>query len=178
MRTALFLAPMLALPACGPLADNLDLPCAERRPAELTVGTGEDAFEPVAGVIALQFGPQGGAHLWLSVRTRSLGPSVRISYGVRDVATGMPLSQPGLQSITELVYNAGQEAHEAAGLYGYLNDVFVVPDEDGPVEGAGKVLYVRDLVGRRASLWAKVEDACKKPIKAEVEATIQGDAPR
>lgn len=169
MRRLFFLLPLFALTAgCEPGEDpNLYEDCSKRKPAEVIVGTGQYAFEPIDHEVELTFGPQGGAHIWFSLRTRNIGPFAVVHLGIRDVETGMTLSQAGIKAGAHLLYNAAEEADEVSGLYGYLNDFFL------PEDGA-EVLRVSDLPGRKAALWANVDDHCKAGGKGEVEATIRG----
>lgn len=57
----------LVLAACGGPAPA---------PAELIIGTGETGFEPLAQDqdVTLVRGPQGGVHLWMSLRAQGLQP--------------------------------------------------------------------------------------------------------
>ena len=64
MRASFFLlASAMLLVGCGPGADPALGACAARKPAQMTLGTGQDKFEPLQGSIVVQIGPagQGGA---------------------------------------------------------------------------------------------------------------------
>jgi hypothetical protein len=133
----------------------LAAPCAARAKGQVEIGTGADAFAELSGSVDVAIGPQNGGHVWFALRCRNLGPRVEVSLGVRDLATGMSLSEPGLRVTEDLVYDPEAGADEIAGLHGYLNDFFEVPGPDGPGAPGGTTLGVLELGGREIALWAK-----------------------
>lgn len=152
----------------------LSAPCAERAPGEVEIGTGAEVFAEISESVEVQIGPQNGGHVWFALRCRNLGPRVRVALGVRDLATDMSLSEPGLRVTEDLVYDPRARADEIAGLHGYLNDFFEVPGPAGPGAPGGTTLGVRELTGRAIALWVKVEDACGARAAAEERALIRG----
>jgi len=59
--------------------------------ASLALGTGEYGFEAIGdlGTVELVHGPQGGWHVWLSVRAENLNP-VRVEMDLTTEVMGMP----------------------------------------------------------------------------------------
>lgn len=170
MRRFFFFLPLFALFAllagCEPGEDpNLVEDCSKRKPAEVIIGTGQYAFKPIDEKVNITFGPQGGAHVWFSLRCRNIGPFAVVFPSIRDVTTGTLLSQPGIKAGVHLIYNAAEEADEAAGIYGYLNNVFV-PEDGSPT------FSLSDLPGRKVVLAADVQDHCKASSKGELEVTL------
>lgn len=157
----------LALAGCGPGDDPvLSKPCAQRGPASVIVGTGSDDYVDPRGSVLLEVGPQGGEHIWMGLSCQGLGPRVGASYGVRDVATGIAISQANLAEALDLFYD-GQQRDEAGGIYGYLLGWQDDPPPENPASG--------DLVGREVVLWADVTDDCHPdPIHAETKVKITG----
>jgi hypothetical protein len=53
---------------------------------ELQVGTGDGAFEPLgAGVqVPVNYGIQGGSHIWFAARCRGMGEAAALTYGIVD----------------------------------------------------------------------------------------------
>ena len=64
-------------------------PCLARR-ARMTVGAGEDAFEPLVAEqdVTMVKGPQGGWHIVTSFTARNVLRLLAVTYKVTDVATG------------------------------------------------------------------------------------------
>jgi len=135
---------------------SLEGGCAERGVREVVVGTGVEGFEvidPEEGVFPVT-GSQGGQHVWISVRTRGLGPHVVAQFGIVDVETGFDWSGP-LERAAEVEFNSDVGMSEVVGFYGYLKRCGTgCPDAS---------------MGRRVKIWAKVQDQCKVPVLGEVE---------
>ena len=167
MRDLLFFLPLFALLAgCEPGEDpNLEEDCSRREPGEVIIGTGQHEFKPIDQKVNITFGPQGGAHVWFSLRCRNIGPFAVVFPSIRDVATGTLLSQPGIKAGVHLIYNAAEEADEVAGIYGYLGNIFL--PEDGSL-----AFTISDLPGRKAVLAADVQDHCKASSRGEIEVTL------
>lgn len=124
-------------------------------PPSVEVGTGLSAFVAVepGGDVPIVSGPQGGSHVWISGRTRGLGPSGLVEYGVTDADSGELLTWMGLRQIVPL--DDGEDGGEIHGLSGFLSE----PD---PTKTAG----------RKAILWLVVADDCSDPIRDEVEVKL------
>lgn len=156
---ALVLAGSIGVAGCTPESatdPDLDLPCGEREGREVVVGTGESHFEAIGDSgVSIVAGPQGGHHILIGLRCRSLGPKVTAEYGVRDADTGEELTLPNLHSVLLLEYDG--EADEASGIYGYLDGRFVM-----------------DLPGRHVALWATVTDDCDAPTSGEKVTWVKG----
>ncbi|AKT40519.1 hypothetical protein [Chondromyces crocatus] len=129
-----------------------------RNVEDFEVGSGDRAFEALErdATIAIIAGPQGGYHIWLSVRCTACGPELLLTYGVEDAESGAPMtSAQGLQAWTVLL-DAGS-FREASGIVAYL------ASRD-----------VEAYVGRRARLWARSFTDDGTPLEDEAEATIRG----
>jgi hypothetical protein len=124
-------------------------------PPSVEVGTGSAAFVPVepGGSVPIISGPQGGTHVWISGRTRGLGPSGLVEYGVSDAESGELLTWMGLRQIVPL--DDGEDGGEIHGLSAFLS-------EKDPALNAG----------RKALVWLIVTDDCSADIRDEVEATL------
>jgi hypothetical protein len=142
---------------CGPGSDpNLDQSCESRGERSVIVGTGEEGFQEIGSDgVFVQQGPQGGFHIWIALRCQNLGPRITASYGVDDLDTMQPVSQPNMKRVVELDYTGS--ADETAGLYGYL-DSQLAPD----------------LSGHNVKLWAEVTDSCGGSTRGEVATKVRG----
>jgi hypothetical protein len=154
----------LALASCGggeEPAGSSDLPsfCVSGAPS-VEVGTGAASFiaiEP-GGSVPIVSGPQGGSHIWISARTRGLGPSALVEYGANDMETGELLTWKGLRQVVAL--GAGEGGGEVHGLTGFLDD----PNPAGSA-------------GRSARIWILVTDDCDKSMGDEVHAMLAHPSP-
>jgi hypothetical protein len=185
MRTAFFFFTIAALTVgCGPGPDPNLGDCATRKAGAVIIGTGEDDFTvmPAAGV-PINYGSQGGQHIWLGLSCQNLGPKVTVYLKITDVETGLELSQHGLAVAVDLEYD-GKGSDLAHGIYGYLDLGHVDPEPDpsgsggatamgtGSTGGAAPTI-TGSLAGRKIKVTADVTDDCKKPaIHAEVITTI------
>ena len=163
---------------CGP-GPNPNLgECGARKPGAVTLGTGEEEFERVpSDGVRLNFGSQGGQHIWLALSCKNLGPRVTAFFKITDVETGLEITRHGLAQAIDLEYD-GNDSDLAYGLYGYLELEQIT---DYPGEGSGGAggsggegpKLPRDLSGRKIKMEADVSDDCKKPaIHAEVITVI------
>lgn len=163
--------PLLALPlvlaGCGPGDDPvLQKPCDQRGAASVLVGTGSDDYVDPQGTVVLEVGSQGGQHIWLGLSCQGLGPRVGAAYGVRDVATGLDISQSNLAEAVDLFYD-GEGRDQVGGIYGYLLGWQDNPPPENPASGS--------LVGREVLLWADVTDECHStPLHGETKVKIRG----
>lgn len=84
-----FLAFACLLGACGGAGSGGDGVTA------IELGTGETTFTPIGDEIELTMGPQGGWHLWLTLRLWSEAPNgTTVDYTVRRASDGSALSMP------------------------------------------------------------------------------------
>ena len=127
-------------------------------PEAFEVGSGTDDFHPIApgDPLFITGGPQGGYHVWLSVRCGACGPDVLLTYGIEDLDTGEPMTRrDGLQS-----YHRVEEVdgwRQVTGLTAYLS----TQDPEAHV-------------GHRVRLWATSFLDDGSPLEAETEAEIVG----
>jgi hypothetical protein len=97
LRLALFgLASLAFASGCGPAADTEPQPTPVRKYAPsgelaLEVGTGEGAFEALGPdtQVALNYGVQGGQHIWFAARCRGAGSPATMSYSIEDEQGGI-----------------------------------------------------------------------------------------
>jgi hypothetical protein len=126
-------------------------------PDTLEVGSGVSSFQVLGdgATVSLNYGAQGGYHIWLSVRCRACGPEVIVSYGVDEASTGELLTFQDLQMWTRLEEQDGWR--EAVGLTAFLN-------------GNDPSTYT----GRRVALWATVavEGSGDAPLEGAAEAIV------
>lgn len=114
------------------------------------MGTGQHEFIELSenSMVPIVSGPQGGSHLWISLRTRAIGSNAMIEYGANEINTGELLSWEGLRYVAAL--NKGQHGGEVHGLTCFFN-------EKDPAKNTGKTV----------KLWAILEGDCHPPQKAE-----------
>jgi len=67
-------------------------------------------------------GPQGGSHLWLSLRTTGLGPDIRLEYVFEELDGGILANTPG--TATVCASSVSPTGQERIGITAFL------PDED------------------------------------------------
>jgi hypothetical protein len=184
MRTPFLFFTVAALAlGCGPGPDPALGDCAARKPGTVILGTGADAFTPFpGGGVPINYGSQGGQHIWLGLSCQNLGPKVSAYLKITDVETGIELSQHGLAVAVQLEYD-GNGSDLGYGIYGYLdlNQSFRDPGgagSGGATAGGGgsgggggaAPTLPSDLRGRKIKVEADVTDDCKKPA-IHVEAT-------
>lgn len=180
MRTPFFFFTIAALAlGCGPGPDPALGDCSTRKAGAVIIGTGEDDFTlmPSAGV-PVNYGSQGGQHIWLGLSCKNLGPKVTVYLKITDVETGIELSQHGLAVAVDLEYD-GNGSDLARGIYGYLAGGGDIPEPGTGSGGASTMgtgstggaapMITGGLTGRTIKITADVTDDCKKPtIHAEV----------
>ncbi len=182
MRTPFFFFTLAALSlGCGP-GPNPNLgACGTRKAGAVILGTGEDEFTAIPGAgVPINYGNQGGQHIWLGLSCQNLGPKVTAYLKITDVETGIELSQHGLAVAVELEYD-GKSSDLGYGIYGYLE--LGNGSESGSGSGSGSGVggggggggggaaptLPSELNGRKIKIEAEVTDECKKPaIHAEV----------
>ena len=114
---ALFLLCSLATLAlgCGPSLDPALGDCSVRKEGAVILGTGEDDFEavPERGV-RINYGNQGGQHIWLALSCKNLGPRVAARFKITDVETGIEITAPGLVQAIDLEYDVTDDCKKPA----------------------------------------------------------------
>jgi hypothetical protein len=148
-------AAVLASIACGASGGAVPAPDAGTSALEVEVGTGQFEFEPLVddAPVDVVCGPQGGQHIWVSVRARNLDPahasvSVRIS----------------LDASGQIV--CGQQ----------IDDVSLLPAA-GWYEFTGIACFVTDpglIEGRPVTLLGKVTEGRVRAAEARVRAVPRG----
>jgi hypothetical protein len=176
MRTPFLFFTIAALTVgCGPGPDPNLGDCATRKAGAVIIGTGEDDFTPMpAAGVPINYGAQGGEHIWLGLSCQNLGPKVTVYLKITDVETGLELSQHGLAVAVDLEYD-GKGSDLGHGIYGYLSlGATREPDPSGNGGAGGAApMLPTSFTGRKIKITADVTDDCKKPtIHAEVITTI------
>ncbi|MEP7124176.1 MAG: hypothetical protein ABJE95_24830 [Byssovorax sp.] len=186
MRTPFFFLTIAALTVgCGPGPDPALGDCATRKAGSVIIGTGEDDFTPMPSAgVPINYGSQGGQHIWLGLSCQNLGPKVTVHLKITDVETGLELSQHGLAVAVDLEYD-GKGSDLAHGIYGYLGGGGdpTAPDTSGSggastsgssgSTGGAAPMITGGLAGRKIKVEADVADLCNKPaIHAEVVTKI------
>ncbi|MEW5855049.1 MAG: hypothetical protein AB2A00_40105 [Myxococcota bacterium] len=89
---------------------------------KLEMGSGYNTFVPVenGGRWLAGFGQQGGAHLWLSMRTQGVGPRVQVTYRMEE-PDGRLITEGGP---SHLCLNAGSGGQEALGVLAFIPDPY------------------------------------------------------
>lgn len=100
-------------------------------------------------------GPQGGHHLWLSVRCKSCADSFTFHYGVTDVATGMVVATEAPDGFTTVL----KGRREADGYVVEPGLRAIMPDDEAMI------------VGKSFTLWGRVDEA---GLKDERTVTVNG----
>jgi hypothetical protein len=148
-------------PACALLAACLLAACgsdAPDGPAEATVGTGSDAFVPLADgddVMIVQ-GPQGGFHVFASVRVRGLEPGNPEDLGDPDNPTTVFQAFEGdaRVDLDASTYTQGLDATGEDGLYEMVGRLLIL-DIQAAAELDGATLRltvsITDAAGRSAA---------------------------
>lgn len=154
--TLLFLLLAPTLTACVQKDPVWELPCEERPAREVIPGTGEDEFRSLDdNKASIEFGDQGGAHIWFAVQMRGFGPNASIEFGITDPADpGVVYSGPLFES-QKLKYDSGEEASLATGLFAFVYGY----DETTMMESP-------DPSGKEVLFWAQVTDECTpEPVR-------------
>lgn len=161
---------LLALPlaaltfGCEPSDPVWDLPCDQRPARSVIPGTGEGSFHVIDdNPLPIEYGSQGGQHIWVGVRIVGFGPEASVLFGIRDADDpDIVYSGPNTEHL-ELHYNSDAEASEAYGIYGYLDSGY--DPETGESDS--------NPSGKRVVVWAQVGDACGETAEGETEADVQ-----
>ncbi|MEW5855042.1 MAG: hypothetical protein AB2A00_40070 [Myxococcota bacterium] len=101
--------------ACGLLAGSVE---GEPR---ITMGSGSRTFVeiPQDGRWLAGYGQQGGYHLWLSLRTQGLGPSVEVAYRMTEVDGGLITEGSEFLCLNPSTTGSGQEV---TGILAFIPD--------------------------------------------------------
>ncbi|MFO0755468.1 MAG: hypothetical protein U0359_03200 [Byssovorax sp.] len=89
---ALALVSLAALSTgCGPVDPIAPEPPAPYKPSgtlAFEIGTGEGGFQALTPTteVPLNYGPQGGEHIWFAARCKGAGSPARVHYSIVDVA--------------------------------------------------------------------------------------------
>lgn len=167
MQKKLFLVMMGAsLLGCEPRDPVWDMACDARPQQVVEVGTGAISFKEIgADPIPIQFGSQGGQHIWVSLRLQGFGPRVSATFGIDSVAEPSRVYSGPNSEHPELHYNVDADRSEATGMYGYLTDEY---DETtgNPLPGPA---------GKEVRFWADVTDDCTggDSVHAEAQGKVQ-----
>ena len=109
-------------PFAPPLQPSDCQPASAEPGATLAAGRDTLSIPQSDASIPQVFGPQGGSHLWLGVRTRGLGPQVDLKFEARDAFSGARL---GLGSADDVTQGRGpDDACEFRGVALFLNERF------------------------------------------------------
>ena len=141
-----------------------ELPCEERPAREVIPGTGEGSFEAADEPLEIQYGDQGGSHIWFGVRLRGFGPEATVTHGItHSTDPALSYSPPGQERV-ELRYNSGEKASEASGMFAFLEAYDPVTGFTTPVPSSGE----------KVVLWAEVIDECTpEPVRGETVAEVE-----
>ena len=144
---------LLSIAACGkeePAPGNQTPTCVQG-PMEVEVGTGQTTFVPMAngGDLPFYMGPQGGYHVWGSVRARAYTPA----------ASSNP-NDPDHPVVRFLLQRGSETVASTSQLHWYL-----APVGDGWREKTGAFVVMSvpappDLEGEAVSLEVRVTDRC------------------
>lgn len=139
-------------PTCGPAED-----------ATLELGTGVAAFEPILTEVSYEPGPQGGFHVWGSLRAQGIAPGKPNQFG-----------DPDNPVVSYTITLDG----EIVGGFTEVRRPFFRTDTIGVYEIIGEELFLfgdpEPLVGREVQLDAAVLDACGATASATQTATLTG----
>jgi hypothetical protein len=158
---------LLSLAGCPePTDPDLAKPCGQRRAASVLVGTGSDQFQPIpADGLLIQTGPQGGNHIWMAFACRGLGPTVGVSYGIKELSTGTDVTGT-LDEVDTLQYDPASDTDQVAGIRGFF-----------ALEPTDAITDPSQLVGKTVMLWADVTDSCSLPaVHGEAQGKVTGFA--
>ena len=140
MRSLFFLFSFATLAlGCGPGPDPALGECSVRKDGAVLLGTGEDEFQAISSAgVRVNFGNQGGQHIWLGLSCKNLGPRVAAHFKITDVATGIEITEHGLSQVVELEYD-GDGSDLGYGIYGYLELIATDVPGYGGLQGFGLV---------------------------------------
>lgn len=154
----LLLAPVLT--GCVEKDPVWDLPCEDRPAREVLPGTGEEEFRSLDdNPLFVEYGDQGGTHIWFAVRLHGFGPNATIQFGITDAQDPAVIYSGPLVEAQKLEYNAEEKASEARGLFAFLEAYDEVSMTTRPLPS-----------GKTVVLWADVSDECT-PEAVHGEAT-------
>jgi len=160
----LFLPFAWLMVGCNPSDPVWDLPCGERPERSVLVGTGGEDFRVIDDQpLPIEYGDQGGSHIWVGVRLVGFGPQAAVQFGIVDADDpGTVYSGPNAEH-PELSYNTEAVASEASGLFGFIEEGYD-PETDMELPGPS---------GRNVVLWADVSDECGVLVHGETSAKVE-----
>ncbi|MBK8251406.1 MAG: hypothetical protein IPK82_01900 [Polyangiaceae bacterium] len=141
-----------------------DIPCDERPAREVLIGTGESEFIPLGkDKLQIQYGSQGGQHIWMSLRLRGFGPEITAQFGFFDTENpALVYSGPNTDA-DELQYNDTLDVSETLGMFAVLNDWDEATQMPMPSPSGHDVI-----------LWADVTDQCTtEAVHADAPASVE-----
>lgn len=142
VRHPLALCAAVALASCGTSIPSGDAGVADAASVECEVGTGVDGFVPIepGDEVMLIAGPQGGYHVFTSVRLRgiALRDSLRVTVTLRRASDGQYLG-PTVTVGSRLFAESDEGWSEVSGLLSIVND---------PSEARGEEVIVRVTVSQ------------------------------
>lgn len=150
--------PLPDVPDCGP--DGKVADAVSNGDCEVQLGTGEEAFGPLAGgeELPLIHGPQGGVHVWGAFRLRG-GPREHVHY------VDFVLETPGGKRLARTPYCPYLQGSDVVD--GWLTEwghtvVLVPPFDPADLDGTDAVLRVTvDDLGEDSNLCAPTPPACR-----------------
>lgn len=160
----LFAVGCVLLAGCQKNDPVWEMACDERPAREVTIGTGEDEFIPLGkDKLQIQYGSQGGQHIWMSLRLRGFGPEITAQFGIFDTANpALVYSGPNTDT-DELHYNEALDASETFGMFAVLDDWDEATQMPMPSPSGQDVI-----------LWADVTDSCTtEAVHVDAAASVQ-----
>lgn len=144
----------LALLASSPLAGCHE-PTPLPRDAAFEVGTGVAAFEPLTAdtAVPINYGLQGGSHLWFAARCKGLGAETTLTYSIEDTHGDVVSDESEIQLPSE-------------------------PDADGWRTITGLTALIDDVIpeGTRVIFRGHLEDEEGHEMDASGKAVVKGEA--
>jgi len=154
----------VGLSACGP---DLAEECNTLAPiaASIEVGTGATDFTPIGTQTRFELGPQGGWHVYASIRTQGLYPGV---LGEFD------------ETAPKITYRLNNDAGEIVGGFeGLPKPMRDLGNNTAAMVGEFAILAIDDASlaeGLSVTVIAKVEDACGKLVETSTKTVLSESA--
>ena len=168
LGASLVLAALAVVGGCTPTDPNWDKPCGDRGDASVTLGTGSTDYLTIGeagylgdtdGGLLINVNAQGCNSLWLGLACKGFGPTVRVTYGVTDIATGADLTSTDagpLVQVVDLTYDTLFKDDRVAGIEADFAAPYcqaaTSPTRRPPLADPGQIL------GNQVLLWATVSD--------------------
>ena len=149
-------------------------PCADDVAGWIEVGDGFDAFESIedGAVLAVEYGSQGGQHVWASIRGDGMHPGSRdVSEGLRkDNLPWISFELDGPDGMYSNDNELRQPLQEVEGGWGFLERRIsfrfwsTLPDDWDEIP---REVRIAELEGMDFVLRGRVEDACGDVLEDE-----------